>query len=122
MFRILRMFVGEKNEEFTSKLLQIKENVLPLQPQSRGIAKLRNKNNGALVQLVRIHACHAWGHGFESRTHRRSLQIILICRLFYVINCSLDIFHYRIIAEFLIVATAYVQTRRFYLFLFAYII
>ena len=22
----------------------------------------------ALVQLVRIHACHAWGHGFESRT------------------------------------------------------
>ena len=37
---------------------------------------------GALVQLVRIHACHAWGHGFESRTHRRSLQIILICRLF----------------------------------------
>ena len=27
--------------------------------------------HGALVQLVRIHACHAWGHGFESRTHRR---------------------------------------------------
>ena len=27
--------------------------------------------NGALVQLVRIHACHAWGHGFESRTHRK---------------------------------------------------
>ena len=29
------------------------------------------KLNGALVQLVRIHACHAWGHGFESRTHRK---------------------------------------------------
>ena len=28
------------------------------------------KQQGALVQLVRIHACHAWGHGFESRTHR----------------------------------------------------
>ena len=28
------------------------------------------KKLGALVQLVRIHACHAWGHGFESRTHR----------------------------------------------------
>ena len=27
-------------------------------------------NFGALVQLVRIHACHAWGHEFESRTHR----------------------------------------------------
>ena len=33
-------------------------------------SKIKNKNNGALVQLVRIHACHAWGHGFESRTHR----------------------------------------------------
>ena len=21
--------------------------------------------------MVRIHACHAWGHGFESRTHRQ---------------------------------------------------
>ena len=29
---------------------------------------------GALVQLVRIHACHAWGHGFESRTHRNQKQ------------------------------------------------
>ena len=29
------------------------------------------KQFGALVQLVRIHACHAWGHGFESRTHRK---------------------------------------------------
>ena len=37
-------------------------------PQSREIAK--QKLLGALVQLVRIHACHAWGHGFESRTHR----------------------------------------------------
>ena len=31
------------------------------------------KLNGALVQLVRIHACHAWGHGFESRTHREGV-------------------------------------------------
>ena len=29
---------------------------------------------GALVQLVRIHACHAWGHGFESRTHRNNIS------------------------------------------------
>ena len=29
---------------------------------------------GALVQLVRIHACHAWGHGFESRTHRKRFR------------------------------------------------
>ena len=25
---------------------------------------------GAVVQLVRIHACHAWGREFESRPHR----------------------------------------------------
>ena len=47
-----------------------------------GLKKVRNfalalrheaqtyKQQGALVQLVRIHACHAWGHGFELRTHR----------------------------------------------------
>jgi hypothetical protein len=30
----------------------------------------RKSKTGALVQLVRIHACHAWGHGSESHTHR----------------------------------------------------
>ena len=29
-----------------------------------------NRSQGAVVQLVRIHACHAWGRGFESRPHR----------------------------------------------------
>ena len=29
------------------------------------------QKNGALVQLVRIRACHARGQGFESPTHRR---------------------------------------------------
>ena len=27
--------------------------------------------SGSVVQLVRIHACHAWGRGFESRPNRR---------------------------------------------------
>ena len=26
--------------------------------------------SGSVVQLVRIHACHAWGRGFESRPDR----------------------------------------------------
>ena len=29
---------------------------------------------GALVQLVRMPACHAGGHGFESRTHRKKYK------------------------------------------------
>ena len=33
--------------------------------------KVRHKQIGAVVQLVRIHACHAWGRGFESRPHRK---------------------------------------------------
>ena len=35
---------------------------------------------GALVQLVRMPACHAGGHEFESRTHR--LIICLLSHLF----------------------------------------
>jgi hypothetical protein len=35
------------------------------------------QRTGALVQLVRIHACHAWGHGFESRTHRKKSERLL---------------------------------------------
>ena len=40
---------------------------------------------GALVQLVRIHACHAWGHGFESRTHRRYREHDIIMFFFIYI-------------------------------------
>ena len=29
------------------------------------------KNSGLVVQLVRIHACHAWGREFESRPDRQ---------------------------------------------------
>ena len=32
--------------------------------------------NGLVVQLVRIHACHAWGRGFESRPDRKKPSLI----------------------------------------------
>ena len=34
-------------------------------------------NIGLVVQLVRIHACHAWGRGFESRPDRKASEEIL---------------------------------------------
>ena len=54
------------------------------------------RKQGALVQLVRIHACHAWGHGFESRTHRskhwKSMFYKLNTRL-YTQDVKSGVFH-----------------------------
>ena len=53
---------------------------------------------GALVQLVRIHACHAWGHGFESRTdHGREVfngedLFFLICTKLLAFNSLHSLF------------------------------
>ena len=33
------------------------------------------KEKGLVVQLVRIHACHAWGRGFESRPDRKEKKL-----------------------------------------------
>ena len=65
---IIRVDVKKFKKIFV-KCLQISKFCVPLQPQSREM-RIIKRNFGALVQLVRIHACHAWGHGFESRTHR----------------------------------------------------
>ena len=65
---IIRVDVKKFKKIFV-KCLQISKFCVPLQPQSREMQYKKNEF-GALVQLVRIHACHAWGHGFESRTHR----------------------------------------------------
>ena len=38
--------------------------------------KREQDQNGAVVQLVRISACHAGGRGFESRPHRSKKRMI----------------------------------------------
>ncbi len=71
MIQLNLFIISISIKKFKNKILKRLQNSkkhLPLQPQSREKAAI--KNNGALVQLVRIHACHAWGHEFESRTHR----------------------------------------------------
>ena len=75
--------------------------------QSREKATI--KQNGALVQLVRIHACHAWGHEFESRTHRFNPLVlfraggffyILLVPFFLLQTCSQALNHIRIICVY----------------------
>ncbi len=45
------------------------------------------RTKGLVVQLVRIHACHAWGRGFESRPDRniktQSLENKVVAFFFY---------------------------------------
>ena len=48
-----------------------------------------SKNFGALVQLVRIRACHARGQGFESPTHRqkgrsKGLPFLFLCCVYFL--------------------------------------
>ena len=54
--------------KFLPKNLVVSKNSRTFAPANK------EQHIGALVQLVRIHACHAWGHGFESRTHRNIFQ------------------------------------------------
>ena len=58
-----------KNEKKSQKCLVVQKKVVSLQSQMRvtpSEAKI-----GPVVQLVRIHACHAWGREFESRPDRK---------------------------------------------------
>src|SRR5690554_3760327 len=41
-----------------------------------------NQYLGLVVQLVRIHACHAWGRGFETRPDRNIIQPFCLGGLF----------------------------------------
>ena len=44
--------------------------------------------DGTVVQLVRIHACHAWGHGFESRPHRKKEMDVCLSLFLWRIDAS----------------------------------
>ena len=50
---------------FFEKHLQKQKTIVYLQPHN---------STGLVVQLVRIHACHAWGRGFESRPDRQKKE------------------------------------------------
>ena len=54
----------------SQKNLEIEKFALSLHSQSEIDNTTESKVLGALVQLVRIRACHARGQGFESPTHR----------------------------------------------------
>ena len=56
---------------FLQIIWSVQKKAVPLHSVSE--MKLGHKI-GAVVQLVRIHACHAWGRGFESRPHRKKKQ------------------------------------------------
>jgi hypothetical protein len=69
-----------ESKKIIQKYLWIRQNSISLHPQSRDES---NSKKGAVVQLVRIHACHAWGHGFESRPHRKTQVEKLAFFLFF---------------------------------------
>ena len=57
---------------FLQIIWSVQKKAVPLHPVSK--TRLFEIKIGAVVQLVRIHACHAWGRGFESRPHRKKKQ------------------------------------------------
>ena len=48
---------------------------------------LQNNNNSAVVQLVRISACHAEGRGFKSRPH--CFYLLIIAKLAQLVEHNL---------------------------------
>ena len=73
--------VCKKSEKKYAKNLEIQIFCVPLHPRSRKTHK--TEQIGAVVQLVRISACHAGGRGFESRPHRKKRQVLLNVEVYF---------------------------------------
>ena len=74
------------------------------------IANTKATINGAVVQLVRIHACHAWGRGFESRPHRRNPETKVSG--FFVFRSISATLQHKILRKSAKVGKAAIQTAR----------
>ena len=74
------------------------------------IANTKATINGAVVQLVRIHACHAWGRGFESRPHRRNPETKVSG--FFVFRSISATLQHKILRKSAKVGRAAIQTAR----------
>ena len=70
----------------------------------------KTARTGAVVQLVRIHACHAWGRGFESRPHRRNPETKVSG--FFVFRSISATLQHKILRESAKVGRAVIQTAR----------
>ena len=95
-FTFLFYWIERKNiiflEKSLGKFCRIKKKHYLCTAIERESNDKNKKLNGALVQLVRIHACHAWGHGFESRTHRLKKSSKKFLEDFFYISISSNIY------------------------------
>ena len=75
---------------FLQNIWWVQKKALPLHPLSRkdvlrsGTESSKSHYHGAVVQLVRIPACHAVGREFESRPHRKAVSTSLTAFVFYL--------------------------------------
>ena len=52
---------------------------------------------GLVVQLVRIHACHAWGRGFESRPDRKIPKLMGFLKI--IMKCFKKLSYFKIVKK-----------------------
>lgn len=82
----IRQHKNEENCVFCRKRLQKyledKKKCVPLHPQSEKMVAA--DKFGAVVQLVRIPACHAGGRGFESLPHRQKMPLTHVRGIFHI--------------------------------------